>query len=71
MTLITELDVEHQERRRIATLEGENDLELGESSPLDIEEIEGDGEQEGVLVDEELPTTATAVLQQSTRTSRK
>ena len=71
VTLITELDVEHQERRRIATLEGENDLELGESSPLDIEEIEGDGEQEGALVDEELPTTATAVLQQSTRTSRK
>lgn len=52
-------------------LEGENDLELGKSSPLDIEEIEGDGEQEGALVDEELLTTAMAVLQQSTRTSRK
>ena len=65
VALIMELDVEHQERRRVAILEGANDLEVGKSNPVDVEELEREG------VDEELPNTATAILQGATRTSNK
>ena len=60
-----ELDVEHQERRQVTILEGANDLEVGESNPVDVEELEREG------VDEELPDTATAILWGVTRTSNK
>src|SRR5260370_14752387 len=33
-------DMEYQERRQVAILEGANDLEMGKSNPLDVEEME-------------------------------
>ncbi len=43
-------------------MEGANDLEVGKSNPVDVEELAREG------VDEELPDTAMAILQ---RTSNK
>ncbi len=48
-------------------LEGVNNLDLDESGSLDIKETEGDGEE----VDEKLPDTATAILQEVTRNLNK
>ena len=61
VALITKLDMEHQERRQVAILEGTNELEMGESNPLDVKEIE----------EEELPDMPTTIVQGVTRTSNK